>query len=320
MPVRLNCNMIFSVWKCRMSQNSLIQIFVLRRKLHKEQQKNEQLEQELWDTRQAGPQSPGQLWRPFHIIMRFLKGWMGFCVQFGVSLEQLTNGTSQSWHREIITRYYKHLSIWLKSYVYYYLLIFSIFSMERKLPMPMLMFIGFWILILRTTFFRNRIWSFNWVLRKVPTIPAQLGAAKKAGCYCLYVRISSYFSLYIHIPNFFRSMDQSFFFRLMWTCRRVRFQSSRSSLALSAAQPGSPEKERNISAYLGTPSMPITALLKASTKDAGDLEEDPSVSSLPRFSSSSLGLGFRRSGSLRRDTLRRSLRKPRVAWQWLGWK
>ena len=35
-----------------MAQNHLIQIFLLRRKLQREQKKTEQLEQELWDTRQ----------------------------------------------------------------------------------------------------------------------------------------------------------------------------------------------------------------------------------------------------------------------------
>ena len=36
-----------------MAQNHLIQIFLLRRKLQREQKKTEQLEQELWDTRQV---------------------------------------------------------------------------------------------------------------------------------------------------------------------------------------------------------------------------------------------------------------------------
>jgi len=41
----------------RMAQNSLIQIFLIRRKLQREQEKTEQLEQELWYTRQVGMNS-----------------------------------------------------------------------------------------------------------------------------------------------------------------------------------------------------------------------------------------------------------------------
>ena len=52
-----------------MAQNHLIQIFLLRRKLQREQKKTEQLEQELWDTRQV----------PFWAAFFVSKKLDGFC-------------------------------------------------------------------------------------------------------------------------------------------------------------------------------------------------------------------------------------------------